>query len=460
MSADGTHHQSALWGYRVFAWLNRLSPIIVLAAAPAFEGQALSEEATITAMVVVAAIDALVLQSVRLLDRRARWVLVGTLLACVPLAASLLEYYWLDSANLRDWMDLGKNLIFIASLVCAFVVEATIAATLTAQREAAPDESWRYLADKRLLSGNSYPRLASAQFFERRALQMRSRSLVILSLIVVLIVGGVASIFFAGNIVSNENKGASQLEKVTLIIVDYENKLEELSATIAKQAGELGSVVESLERLGFGIDPTSFAVTKKPTSLTASQTTQATDLLTSLGSLRTGKEQNSSRLADLKTVLAKLEGDLQTNLKAYTTDITANTTDVSLLVASAVTRFGVLFVVIFLVQILLGVYRYSMRLATFYHSRADGLLLAPASSTDLGAWGDQLLPAAVDFGKMPVAPSEYWVTMWRDFVNGMRGTDKKQEEADEIVIPEAQAEKKNDTDQAKQDKIAAVQTIT
>lgn len=77
------------------------------------------------------------------------------------------------------------------------------------------------------------------------------------------------------------------------------------------------------------------------------------------------------------------------------------------LIASGITRFGVLFVVIYLVQILVGIYRFSMRQAEFYEARANAILLIPGEGQDLGAWRDDLLAKDIDFGRPPRSPSEH-----------------------------------------------------
>ena len=41
------------------------------------------------------------------------------------------------------------------------------------------------------------------------------------------------------------------------------------------------------------------------------------------------------------------------------------------IIATAITRIGVVLVIIFLAQVLIGLYRYNTRLITFYNSRRD-----------------------------------------------------------------------------------------
>jgi hypothetical protein len=75
-------------------------------------------------------------------------------------------------------------------------------------------------------------------------------------------------------------------------------------------------------------------------------------------------------------------------------------TDPNLLVAAGVTRFGVLIISIYLVQILINLYRYNTRLATFYRAQADSLVLLELDAKKVGSIQEQFLPH-VDYGKMP-----------------------------------------------------------
>lgn len=74
-----------------------------------------------------------------------------------------------------------------------------------------------------------------------------------------------------------------------------------------------------------------------------------------------------------------------------------------------VTRVGVAIIVFFLVQILVTVFRYCLRLAAFYDGRADALeLVQPGTDGNLlVALIPLLSPDALDFGKSPRSPLEH-----------------------------------------------------
>lgn len=84
------------------------------------------------------------------------------------------------------------------------------------------------------------------------------------------------------------------------------------------------------------------------------------------------------------------------------------------LIQTNVTRFGTLFIVLFLVAILIPQYRYSIRLAAFYDAKADALLLrslelGPISFDELAG----VLTPSLDFGKAPYGPTKELVELVR-----------------------------------------------
>lgn len=77
-----------------------------------------------------------------------------------------------------------------------------------------------------------------------------------------------------------------------------------------------------------------------------------------------------------------------------------------LLIQTSVTRFGVVLIMVFLVQILVSLYRYNMRLSAFYFGRADALVLLNKMPSELRTLVDVISPDKLDFGKPPRTPAE------------------------------------------------------
>ena len=91
-----------------------------------------------------------------------------------------------------------------------------------------------------------------------------------------------------------------------------------------------------------------------------------------------------------------------------------------LLVAASLTRIGVLVVAIFLVQILLNLYRYNMRVAAYYLAHADALLLVDLSASKLRALHSSLWPN-VGYGRTPATVMERVAGAVNDRLRRARG---------------------------------------
>jgi hypothetical protein len=87
------------------------------------------------------------------------------------------------------------------------------------------------------------------------------------------------------------------------------------------------------------------------------------------------------------------------------------------LVATTLTRISVLLILVFLVQILVGLYRYSLRLAAFYDARSDALVLRKTGDEDFVKWTTALTPRDIDFGRNATTPSQHAENM----VTGLTG---------------------------------------
>jgi hypothetical protein len=70
---------------------------------------------------------------------------------------------------------------------------------------------------------------------------------------------------------------------------------------------------------------------------------------------------------------------------------------------------------LFLVQILVPLYRYNIRLAAFYDARADAITLVEnRPSEQLETLVSLLSAEAIDFGKSPVSPTQQALELVRD----------------------------------------------
>lgn len=87
------------------------------------------------------------------------------------------------------------------------------------------------------------------------------------------------------------------------------------------------------------------------------------------------------------------------------------------IVQTNVTRFGTIILIVFLVSILTPLYRYNLRLATFYDARADVLELSSQQVRDV-SFSDlaQTFTPAFDFGKPPATPMDQAIDLARQIL--------------------------------------------
>ncbi|MEO0634062.1 MAG: hypothetical protein AAFY52_08040 [Pseudomonadota bacterium] len=396
-------------------------------------------------------------------------------------AVSVTTYVLLDIAFfqtwilqwLRDGLDDIATIYFLWTILHLLLIVKTVqiaAGLLTANAvapsdltplEPEPDALLDMAEDRRWLTRDLY----------RRSDAMRARANLILMAIIALILGGLVSIYVAGDLVSGDAQTVTRLQQLTQTIDDVEAELlakDDLLARLAAQEASLLVAARDLRREIFdlsgdqspglweiskGIEPEEARVlartsrVERATSeeerrdredLRARQLQVAEadreELVSNYREVETRRLNEKARRADIAKTLATLEQNLSTNIDSYLVSAQREPSDVSLLLASGITRFGILLVVIFLVQILVGVYRYSLRLSAFYAGRADALVAAKDRKTDLGAWEAAFTPMDIDFGRQPVTPAQYVVDVVRAYMTKEKKGKAKPAEADAAQI--------------------------
>lgn len=184
-----------------------------------------------------------------------------------------------------------------------------------------------------------------------RAHNMRNQARFFMLLIVLLCSGGLALFYYAGEIAAKE--------------YDYELSefLEEASEDIDRKVDQLSYGFDDIsDKLADGeIDP-----------------------LTAEALLKVDSEKFSLNVAALKDI------PVQIGLQVIESK--------DRLISTVATRLGAIFIVIFLVRIFSSSYRYSLRLSSFYSSRADALTIAARNCpSDLDQLIKSLGPDWVDF---------------------------------------------------------------
>jgi hypothetical protein len=93
---------------------------------------------------------------------------------------------------------------------------------------------------------------------------------------------------------------------------------------------------------------------------------------------------------------------------------------------STVLRISIAGLLVFLVQILIQLYRYNSLLIAFYSSRRDSLIMADGDVGAAKVWADLFAPANLDFGRQPRHPFQEVADLFRrrQPTSGPRETDE------------------------------------
>lgn len=126
-----------------------------------------------------------------------------------------------------------------------------------------------------------------------------------------------------------------------------------------------------------------------------------------------------SAISDLKTATQSLE-TTATILKALRQEPITYPEQTFYLISTATTRLGIVVLLLFLVQILVPLYRYNTKLAAFYDARADALNLVSDDPSGFEQIVNILSPDTVDFGKSPAAPTQQAFEFAKEVVTSQR----------------------------------------
>lgn len=137
----------------------------------------------------------------------------------------------------------------------------------------------------------------------------------------------------------------------------------------------------------------------------------------------------TSELNHLRERQRRLDEDYSAMQNTWTSAVLArggglleSISDPKLLLAEGLTRLGVLVVSIYLVQILISLYRYNSRIASYYLACADALVLAGKDQVEISGLMRFLYPG-LDFGRTPRTLWETVSEAWS------RGSDKKEDKS-------------------------------
>jgi hypothetical protein len=221
-----------------------------------------------------------------------------------------------------------------------------------------------------------------------RVRRLRLRTTGILTTMGMALAGAAIIVVFAGSLTSIDATAVSNVDKVKSDLTEEQRQLTRLyqMQSLLSQLEEAKKVInnkpeiEKLERQIFGGTSTS-------------------------GSLPTDVPGVQQMIDHGKERIGKLDKLLET---AWTKELDSQHgySDWKYITATAITRVGVVLIIIYLVQILMGLYRYNMRLATYYNAKRDVLTLWDCTPASLKRLDEIIGPPKFDFGKEPKHPLE------------------------------------------------------
>jgi hypothetical protein len=239
--------------------------------------------------------------------------------------------------------------------------------------------------------------------------RLRGVNFLLLAGIVVVLAGAAAFIVFAGQIAGKDTQALDSMRTLRVSMADEAEGLSKL---------QLSSETETIARAAAMRDLTEKNLTDAGRRNAQRQVDESTVKLKTL----------SDRIAETQAALArhqKLVAEIEERF--YLSDAAPKdaVTATNLLVAAGVTRFGVLVVVIYLVQILVGLYRYNAQLSSHYFAQADALLLYDCSPGQMGDLLSKLRPG-VAFSRVEASVPEKMVNKIVEAVRaaGMKASPK------------------------------------
>lgn len=223
----------------------------------------------------------------------------------------------------------------------------------------------------------------------KRAKSLNRNANLVLIVIVAVLLAGISIFLFAGTLASRETRSELQeklrglqpsFERAEVAAADSHKQLTKLQDTLAREIAET-------EGGGAGLGPRASAIRSL-----VEEARKDRDLAV----------QSLRNLTDLRSALEAEADSSSSEGNSLGSD------SLPVLISAIATRIGAVVLLLFLVQILVPLYRYNKRLATFYYACADALELLDTEA-DPAAFATltyALSAGHIDFGKPPTTPAE------------------------------------------------------
>lgn len=238
---------------------------------------------------------------------------------------------------------------------------------------------------------------AVARIFRERAKKLQRSASINLMMVIGLLIVGIGVFVFAGTLANRESE--------QVIAKEQRARLEFVQSEKSKIAREMTELEHRIT-----------AAEKRLTE--ESQGTGGTGrigqgpvyklLQDNLAGLQSDREALRFRMRDIEQQEASITDEIAKGMRSPQTLLDQN--QLSVLISAIATRVGAIVLLLFLVKILVPLYRYNVKLASYYDARADALQIGLFEGTfTLEAFeklASVLTPTRIDFAASPISPAD------------------------------------------------------
>ena len=260
-----------------------------------------------------------------------------------------------------------------------------------------------FLEKRNQLDAKSVPlldRLIVIQGIDERVERLRNRSSVFLAAIAVALAAAAVVVLFAGRLTSLDAEAVSNVDRGKAEVTEAVRNLNRLL---------------KYQSLFQQLDKATLETNNVPSTNTEKKIADLKKEIDNLGSGYSSGTAGAAAPIDVDTAVSMVSNQRKEvdTLEALVDDIRKKELladrgygDWRYIVATAITRVGVVLIIVFLVQILMGLYRYNTKLLAYYNSRRDLFTLWDGKPTALESLDKSLTLPPIDFGKEPKHPLE------------------------------------------------------
>ncbi len=238
--------------------------------------------------------------------------------------------------------------------------------------------------------------------FRTRAENKRRISYYCLALIIFLIFVGISLFLYAGQLVTNESKIEENL--INSRRKEIDENIEKVNREIKNEITDMQKEYEDKQKNNLIINKTSEKEFKEK--------------IDKLKKIKTDNWEISIKEKDVLVSSLKKLKDRENQKQP----LQLQRAELFQLISTVVTRFGVVILLLFLVKILVPLYKYNTKLSAFYDARADAVELFTIKNEEINEDSLEIImrilsPDGVDWGNSPNTPTDKTIDLAKSIVD-------------------------------------------